>query len=173
MKKIILLLSLTAYLMNTSLAQQKISEKQLFKKVKVNLSAKKVWQKWSTHDGLKTFFGEDNKIDLRPGGEYEIYFKSDATEGSRGSEGCTVLSFIPNEMLSFTWVAPPTFKALRESGYKTWVVVQFLELTPRQTEVTITHLGWPEGEEWNPVYEYFDKAWEYVLNQLVKSTEKK
>ena len=26
-------------------------------------------------------------------------------------------------------------------------------------KVVLTHLGWPEGDEWNNVYEYFDSAW--------------
>jgi len=45
-------------------------------------------------------------------------------------------------------------------------VVNFKAVTINQTEVVLTHLGWPEDENWNPVYDYFDKAWETVFEWL-------
>ncbi|MCZ2101412.1 MAG: hypothetical protein LC107_07745 [Chitinophagales bacterium] len=37
-------------------------------------SIEQVWWRWTTHDGLKTFMGADNKIELTPGRALEIYF---------------------------------------------------------------------------------------------------
>ena len=51
-----------------------------------------VWKAWTTEDGTKTFFAPDCKIDLRPGGAYEMYFNPDAPEGDRGGEGCRILA---------------------------------------------------------------------------------
>ena len=40
----------------------------------VNSNIEDVWWKWTTHEGLLTFFGPDNKIELRLGGSFEIFF---------------------------------------------------------------------------------------------------
>ena len=128
-----------------------------------------IWWKWTTHEGLLTFFGADNMIELTPGGPFEIYFLMDAPVGSRGSEGCKILSFLPEKMLSFSWNAPPQYPSVRNDEYKTWVVVDFKALEDHKTEITLHHLGWKQGEEWEAVYAYFDKAWERVLEWLEES----
>lgn len=150
----------------------KTSNTQIQKTKVINCSLDAAWWKWTTHEGLLTFFGKDNKIELTPDGAFEIYFLMDNEYGLRGSEGCKVLSFLPKQMLSFTWNAPPQYKEVRDSAYHTWVVVNFKVISINQTEVTLTHLGWPADKTWDPVYEYFDKAWEVVLNWLDVSSKK-
>ena len=150
----------------------KISDKQIRKTIVVNNSLDSVWWKWTTHEGLLTFFGKDNKIELTPGGAFEIYFLMDNAYGLKGSEGCKVLSFLPKQMFSFTWNAPPQFKEIRESAYYSWVVVNFKPVSENQTEVTLTHLGWPVDKKWGPVYDYFENAWDAVIRWLDDSCKK-
>jgi uncharacterized protein YndB with AHSA1/START domain len=147
----------------------KITDKKICKTTFINIPLDKVWWKWTTHEGLLTFFGRDNRIELTPGGAFEIYFLMDNPNGLRGSEGCRVLSFLPNEMFSFTWNAPPNFKEVRESDYHTWVVVQFRSISAHQTEVNLVHTGWPDDAAWHAVYDYFNKAWDEVLQSLKNS----
>lgn len=143
-----------------------VTEKRIVKTLKHNVSLEEMWTLWTTSYGLKNFFGADSKVELEPLGAYEIYFLMDNKYGKRGSEGCKVLSFIHEKMLSFTWNAPPQFDMVRNSEYKTWVVVEF-----EDNLIRLSHLGWPEvsksdEKEWNDVYDYFDEAWEYVLANL-------
>ena len=145
-----------------------ISEKSIVKYRVFQQSVEDLWQAWTTHSGLKTFFGVDNHVELKPNGAYEIYFMMDNPPGQRGSETCKVLSFIPKSMLSFTWNAPPQFEKMRKSDHKTWVVVEFKPYAEHSTGITLTHLGWLEGEEWNQVYDYFNSAWDEVLHALSK-----
>lgn len=146
-----------------------IPDKKIVKIATVPLSAVKVWAKWTTHGGLLSFFGEDNLVELYPGGAYEIYMLMDNPYGLRGSEGCKILSFLPGKMLSFSWNAPPSFPEIRKSDYKTWVVIEFTEIDVFNTKITLTHLGWPADISWQPVFDYFDKAWSVVLDCLAKS----
>ncbi|ABX81360.1 hypothetical protein [Acholeplasma laidlawii] len=37
------------------------------------------------------------------------------------------------------------------------------------TLLRLTNSGYLEGETWEFAYEYFNKAWDYVLDNLVKS----
>jgi uncharacterized protein YndB with AHSA1/START domain len=149
----------------------KTTDKQIQKTKIINCSSDTAWWKWTTHEGLLSFFGRDNKIELTPFGAFEIYFLMDNPYGLRGSEGCKVLSFLPKEMFSFTWNAPPEHKIARGSGYYTWVVINFKAISEGQTEISLIHLGWPSDKNWNAVYDYFDKAWDTVLDRCFESCE--
>jgi uncharacterized protein YndB with AHSA1/START domain len=123
------------------------------------------WKAWTTEAGAKTFFAPQCKIELQPGGAYEMYFNLDVPAGERGGEGMIVLSFQPERMLSFTWNNPPSLPSVR--GEMTHVVVRFAEADPNTTQITLIHDGWGEGGEWEQAYEYFIRAWgEVVLPRL-------
>jgi uncharacterized protein YndB with AHSA1/START domain len=142
-----------------------MQERTIRKEAVVNGSAKDVWDAWTTSKGAEAFFAPRANINLDLGGPYELLFDLDAPEGSRGSEGMKILSFLPIEMLSFDWNAPPQYPSVRR-GQHTWVVVQFYPIKPNQTRVRLTHIGWKEGEEWDKVYQYFKRAWDVVLGSL-------
>jgi len=142
------------------------SDKILRLEIIVPASLEGVWKAWTTTEGVKTFFSSDAKVELAVGGSYEIYFDLEKPYGLRGSEDCRVLSYLPMEMLSFDWNAPPEFGELRNKH--TIVVLQFEEVGPGQVKVVVSQLGWGKGEEWDKLYDYFYKAWSYVLGNLKK-----
>ena len=132
----------------------------------------KVWHAWTTNEGMQSWLVENTNIELKLGGKFEIYFGADLPEGSRGSELCTILSYAPQKMLSFTWNAPPTIPTLRAGGPCTWVVVNFTEIDATQTKIELTHFGIKSGaEDWDAYYAYFESAWGYVMQALKKHFE--
>jgi uncharacterized protein YndB with AHSA1/START domain len=151
---------------------REMNNKILKKTRTVNCSLHKVWQKWTTHEGLLTFFGRDNRIELKLGGPFEIYFLMDKPPGMKGSEGCTVLSFLPERMLSYTWNAPLEYPEIRNHKHQTWVVIFFKSIGDNKTEFELNHLGWLTGAQWDAVYDYFDEAWEAVLDRFEKSCDR-
>lgn len=143
-----------------------ITDRKIHKVSVINQSIDHLWWLWTTHEGLKKLFGADNKIELEPFGAFEIYFNEDEPSGNQGSESCQILSYLPGEMLSFTWNAPPYNTVVRNHAYKTWVVVKFKEVNNGYTAVTLTHLGWPAGEPWDEALHYFGKAWGTVMKRM-------
>lgn len=143
-----------------------ITNKKIIRKTIISRSIDEVWNLWSTNEGTQKLFGAETLIEMTPFGKFEIYFDSTAPEGLRGSESCQVLSFIPYEMLSFTWNAPPIHEEIRNHAYKTWVVINMKSIQEQSTEVTLIHLGWPEGEKWDAVYAYFEHAWSTVFEGM-------
>lgn len=166
----------------------------------VPASREAVWRAWTTNEGAREFFSTHVNIALRPGGAYEILFAPTSPEGERGSEGCRVLSFIENEMLSFTWNAPPNFPDMR--WRRTFVVVRFDDVAPEaeaaprsgtadasgnagvpkdaggnappRTRVRLTHGGWDAvkaSPEAEAVFNYFSRAWPAVLGNLKRRFE--
>ena len=142
------------------------SDKILRKEIVVPATLGQVWNAWTTTEGLKTFFSSEAKVELAVDGPYEIYFNLEAPYGLRGSEDCRVLSYLPMEMLSFSWNAPSEFGELRNKH--TIVILQFEEVEPGKVKVVLSQLGWGKGEDWDKLYDYFDKAWSFVLGNLKK-----
>lgn len=116
--------------------------------------------------------GVGSLIEVRPGGKFELYFRADGPEGERGSEGCTVLSYLPEEMLSFSWNAPPEHKHARTKH--TWVVVRLTDAGAASTRIRIDHLGFAghasaaaeHAGEWKEVRHHFVEAWPRVLEAM-------
>ncbi len=126
-----------------------------------------VWTRLTTSDGAAAFFSPAAHIELRRGGPYEIFFLLDADPGGRGSEGCRVLSYVEGEMLSFTWNAPPHFPEIR--WQRSFVVIRLGDRDGGGTELRLTHTGWGSGAQWQEVRDYFERAWDQVLDQLERS----
>lgn len=139
------------------------AERALVKTVTVHAPVKDVWRAWTTKEGMKEFLGVNSNIELRFGGRYEILFSDEPPVGAQGSEGCQVLSYVPEKMLSFSWNAPPSLPAMR--NHRTFVVLTFDE-KQGDTTVELRHAGWGTGPDWDRAYAYFDKAWDSVLPLL-------
>jgi len=86
----------------------------------------------------------------------------------RGQRACTCSVMCRMEMLSFEWNAPPQFPAVR--ACRTWVVVQ-LRAEGNGTHVTLSHLGWGSGDDWDKVFAYFDRAWDIVMKRLAGAVQ--
>ena len=140
-------------------------EKAIRKERVVDAGIDDVWEAWTTHDGVTSFFAPEAKVEFRIGGAYEMYFAPDSEPGSRGGEGNRILSYLPKEMLSFEWNAPPSFP--EERKIKTYVVVQLKDEGFGNTRVILTHHGWGKGGNWDSVFDYFQNAWDIVLDNLV------
>lgn len=139
--------------------------KQIDFQIEIPAPNNEVWKAWTTEEGAQTFFAPQCKIDLKPGGAYEMLFNLDAPPGEQGGEGMIVLAVQPEKMLSFTWNAPPNLPAVR--GEMTHVVINLEEKGPKETLVHLHHDGWGEGGEWDQAFDYFTRAWgEIVLPRL-------
>lgn len=127
-----------------------------------------VYQTFTTSAGWKKFLMAETAIDLRIGGPFEVYFDP---EKKIGSNGCQVLSYVPNEMVSFSWNAPPKFA--EERAKRTWVVVTFADAGEGKTAVRLRHLGFTSEGKWPEIKTYFTNAWPNVLKALSDSFQAK
>lgn len=152
-----------------SAAAGDVSSREIVHEAVAPIARERAWTLWSSGEGLTEWLVNHAKVELRPGGAYEIYFMDEAPEGSRGSEGCRVLSFLPGRMISFTWNAPPIHPKTRNEH--TWVVIELAD-AGAATRVRVTHTGWPasglrDEPQWGETFAYFDRAWGRVLETFV------
>lgn len=141
-------------------------ERRIFKEALVHAPVDAVFAAWSTTDGVKSFFAPDADIDARPDGPYQVYFDPYGEPGLKGADTMRVLAVQAPTMISFTWNAPPHLPLAR--AQRTAVIVRLRPEPNDLTRVTLTHVGWGDGGEWDQAYAYFDKAWGNVLANLRK-----
>lgn len=123
-----------------------------------------VWRKLATTDGLRELVHPEASVDLRPWGDYNIWYGA----------GNKVLSYIPNEMLSMTGSAPEQFPNVRKGG--TWGVYLLEPIGEKQTRLRLVSLGWADhaGEaEWDQAFAYFLKGNAAYLNSVAPKIEGK
>jgi uncharacterized protein YndB with AHSA1/START domain len=144
-------------------AQQRVLRKQ----VVVDAPLKQVWEAFTTTQGAETFFAPKANVNPTLGGSYEMYFNPNGPRGERGcEEGCRVQSITPMKSLAFSWSNEPVTKTLRAAGLVTIVYLDFKELSPNQTLIHFTNVGWGEGDEWDASYKTFKHDWDVVLGRL-------
>ena len=129
--------------------------------VKAPVSA--VWKAWTSNDGLTSFFAPEAEVDPRPDGAFHIFMDPYGKPGMKGADTMQVLAVEPEQMLSFTWNAPPHLPLAR--AQRTVVILRFAPAGDN-TELTLTHLGWGSSGEWPKARAYFEAAWPVVLKNL-------
>jgi uncharacterized protein YndB with AHSA1/START domain len=150
-----------AVAMAGDLSREGAEERAIVKSVEIAAPVAEVWKAWTTGEGLESFFAPSATVELRMGGRYEALFLPNAPEGLRGTDGCTVLGYVPERMLSFTWNAPPSFPSMR--NMRTFVVLLFEPAGQDATRLELRHAGWGAPREDADVFAYFDKVWDAVL----------
>lgn len=142
------------------------AERAIDREVVVPAKVEDVWRAWTTSDGIRTFFAPDANVELRVDGPFEVFFNPYAKPGLKGSDGMRIIGFQELKMLSFTWNAPPHLPQARAN--RSVVILRFEPAGENRTKVTLHHVGWGEGGEWDPAFDYFSQAWPNVLANLQK-----
>lgn len=132
--------------------------------VEVGAPPRAVFDAWTTSEGLRSWLNIGSRIELRIGGAYEWIFLEDRPAGAQGSEGCQILAYVPDEMLAFSWNAPPQIAFARTR--RAWCVLTLQPLASG-TRVRLQHLGFGTEGDWPEVRPYFARAWAQVLDRLV------
>jgi uncharacterized protein YndB with AHSA1/START domain len=134
--------------------------KRLDFEVLVPASQEEVWKAFTTKEGLESWIAPSARVELSVGGIWEV--------GYQGAQpgGGTVLSFLPNEMLSLHAMAPEWFPTVRKE--RTIAVFFFDRVGERQTRVRLSQVGWKEGEEWDKAFAYLSQGNATLLNMLAK-----
>jgi tetratricopeptide (TPR) repeat protein len=146
-------------------------ERVLTLEVVIDAPLAAVWSAWTTEEGLAVV-SPQSRVELAPGGEYAWFLQLEPDPaGRRGSEGSRVVGFVPMESLTFDWTFSPATPTLRAQGATTRVVVAFEPVDAGGTRVRLSARGWQEGEEWERGFQYFERAWHWVLQEMKRGLE--
>lgn len=123
-------------------------------------SKERVYAMWTSEELLKKWFcpGKDMtipvaEVDPREGGRYEIVMKN--SDGETYSPSGTYETVIPNEKLVFSW-------KWADSDIVTRVTVEFIAIGRDQSELVLTHEGFPDSQ----MRDSHSEGWEGCLSRL-------
>lgn len=158
--------SLLAVLLLVLASVSAAQERALNKEIVVAAPIAEVWRAWTTREGITSFFAPEAEIDARVGGAFHVHFDPFAAPGAKGADDMRYMALQPPTLLSFDWNAPPHLAQARQQ--RTFVIVRLKDLDGKSTRVSLHHVGWGEGGEWDQAHAYFDRAWGGALVNLKK-----
>ena len=147
-------------------------ERVLRHEVTINAALEQVWHSVTTTEGLRTWVAPVMEFELRTGGKFHSNYRPGAQIGDPGTIYNTVLSYLPQKMLSFKIGLTDRFpEGPREAG-TLLAVVQFEAMGKRKTKAILSVVGFGQGSEWDTVYKFFDTNNPSSLSMLRESLEK-
>jgi uncharacterized protein YndB with AHSA1/START domain len=137
--------------------RQSTPEKALIFEVTVPAPRAAVWKAFTTSAGLSTWLTPGAVVDLRKGGEWTAHYPGGNTGGG------TILSFIPEQEITLSAMAPEQFPTVR--AQRTTARFQ-LVAKGESTLVRLVQTGWKTGEEWDKAYDYLAQGNAQLLETL-------
>ncbi len=156
------------FMIDGSLHEQAPSDQRVVVTRVVSAPATTCWDMWTTSEGIASFFAPESAIDLTVGGQFRVFTRPSSQNQRQGLAECKILSYVPNRMLSFEWIAPPHFS---EEHPKFSRVVVLFEKVHGGTKVELIHIGFGQSEQWEEVMEYSELLWPQVMDRFATAIE--
>lgn len=148
-------------------AQTKPSEGfTLRHEVIVDAPIEKVWEAFTTKEGLQSWMAPKVEIDLRLGGKMRSVMDANVSVGDDTTIESTILSLEPLRMISLRPTKAPGNFPFPNAMKKAWSVVYFDRLGERATKLTMIGLGYTDEPESMQMRELFDKGNAMMLERL-------
>jgi len=123
----------------------------------IHAPVSELWKNFQTGEGIQKLWSVPKAdVDFRPGGRIRTTYDANATLGDDGTIVNEIVTLEPERVLVLKSIAPknaPDFiKKICETG---WTVLRFEPLSPTSTRLTITGLGYKDGELYDKAYDFF------------------
>lgn len=143
-------------------------EPVIHQSARIAISPEGAFRYFTENDLLEAFFTVKAEVEPRIGGKYELDWDPEKTP-EQSTVGCRITALAEDRLLAFDWKGPPPHdEVMNAADPLTHVAVTFIPVTGSGTEVHLLHSGWRSGEAWLAARQYFDRAWEMVLEGLVE-----
>ena len=126
-------------------------------------SCERLFSLWTSAELMMTWFCPSKEmtvpvaeVDAREGGSYRIVMQN--KDGETYSPSGVYEKVVPNEQLIFTW-------KWADSELITRVTLDFRAVSDAETELTLTHEGFPEIE----IRDRHNEGWEGCLSRLAEA----
>jgi uncharacterized protein YndB with AHSA1/START domain len=130
------------------------------------VSVEVLWPLFTTSEGVMSWAVPMAEVDFRLGGIWESSYAPGARPGDPGNIRNRFLAFLPYRMITLqAEQAPPDFP-FPELLSELFTVVEFEPLAGGGTRVTLSGVGYRDGEGWDALQEHFAAGNRWTLEQL-------
>lgn len=134
--------------------------------VEINAPISKVWEMWTTEEGIKTWMTPVAEVDLRVGGTIRTNYNPSGTIGDEGTIVHRILSLEPGRMISMRTEKSPAGFPHARAIEQAWGITYFDPIDEHRTRVRLVSAGWGSGPEWDAAETFFQAGNEWTLNKL-------
>jgi uncharacterized protein YndB with AHSA1/START domain len=132
----------------------------------VQAPLEKVWDSWTTSEGLKSWLAPHAEIDFRIGGKMRTNYNADGALDDPGTIENTVLAFDPNRMIAIRVSKAPDDFPFPNAIYEMWTILYFDRIAPDQTQVRVVGNGFSADEESQNMRAFFSQGNAITLQQM-------
>lgn len=144
-------------------------ERVLRLEMAVPVSIARVWDAFTTQDGLKHWVAPVVAVDFRVGGSISTNYDEKARIGDRGTIQLPIVNYIEKQLITLKVELNDTFaRKARDEDRNLQEVVQLVDMGNGNTKIISSMLGWGKGKEWDDTYSFFARGNEWTYQQLAK-----
>ena len=134
-----------------------------------------LWYLFTTDQGVTEWMAPVGSVDLRSGGMIRTNYDACAQLGDDGWIENKIVNFVPHRFITLqadlepqreeVWMNEEVY-ARRENLYS---VIEFEEIAPDRTRLTMWGLGYGTGPEWETILDFFTAGNEWTFGQLQRA----
>ncbi|MBL8886147.1 MAG: SRPBCC domain-containing protein [Phycisphaerales bacterium] len=139
----------------------------------IHAPVSELWKSFQTPEGIQKMWSVPKAdVDFRPGGRIRTTYDATGTLGDDGTIVNEIVTLEPERVLVLRSIAPKKAPDYIQEICKTgWTVLRFEPLSPTSTRLTITGLGYKDGELYDKAFEFFKKGNGWTLEKMQEAFE--
>lgn len=151
--------------------EKKFSGRELLE-ITIEASVEKVWDAFTTDEGVRMWIAPLADIDFRIGGKIRANYNPEGTLGDPHTIENTIICYDPMRLFCFRCTKSPEGFPFAEAIQATWTVAYFEPVASGGTRLTLVGIGYTEEEDSKQMREFFRLGNKQVLEGLKRELEK-
>ncbi len=136
--------------------------------VVVNAPPRAVWEAFTTSAGFTSWATPVAWVDFRVGGVIESSYSPAAKSGDGENIRNQIVAYVPERLLAIRNVQAPSGLRGRALFGQVVQTIEFEDFGMSRTRVTMTGVGWGQGDDFDYLYRHFEWGNAYSLAELKK-----
>ncbi len=159
---------LDAQIKNTSYINNS-NEKVLQLSVVVPTDIKTAWELFTLDDKLSKWIAPKAHIELKSGGFIITNYDSSKDLSDSSSIKLGIISYLDYKLLTLKVRLNNNFpKNVQDDDTFLQEIIQFEPISPNETKIISSMIGWGQGPDWEKTYNFFEKGNIWTYNELLK-----
>ena len=153
---------------NTSYTSRN-DEKVLRLEAVLPLDINDAWQLFTTDAGIVKWIAPVAHIELRTGGYILTNYDKSKPLTDSTSIKLGIINYLENEMLTLKVNLNSNFSAkVKAEDGNLQEIIQLIYISPKETKVISSMVGWGKGEDWEKTYGFFERGNIWTYQEMLK-----
>lgn len=148
------------------------NERVLIQEFRVNVALDRVWEAYTTKQGLESWAVPLVEIDWKVGGLIQSNYNSKGKIGDKTTIVNHIINYVPHKLITLQAELSPHFPDFMQTDAKDFYnVIYFSKIDDKHTKVESYGIGYKNTEEYESLLDFFISANEQSYLNLIKYLE--